>query len=830
MVLVRLIVLATVSLCISANKHDGLSLTDSESAPNHEVVEHARPPPGPPAPSCNKVAGCSGHGICTPTLPGGTCKCNVGFAPSPPGKHGTVKECATPTAATIALEKKYNATRDAACATVQAKVPTLDATTVAAFMKEYQGFMGNTSEAPVIAAAAKVLADPKLTKFLSLPDSFSSGGLDASLVKCAIMSEAARGSTVGRNEPLANRFAIFAVQSSANEALVEKLLGDPLLMRDMLMADHGEVNGMYGEAMAIYTELLKTSSELRAVVAAESAVIAAPWDDRSPANVLKRLAVGTAIGLAQPVAVRFFKGTYVDPVKRYLAYEAAYKAGALDPAFSILTSFELSMTVNADSLDEDFLWLRKTMANFRPDNIATSYHWRYAESVHTDVAYGDSHCKLFNNGTGGVCNGHYSDIPVGGDVCGGRAFWGRFACKGFGRPTWGATEHAHAAMSAWTPTGWTVLLGAPWPDCWWNGRGGEDFVLETQARENRPVFQQVLRGSWVALARDEEPVNGMWHATAKGEDRTSAPANGQGGPWSALMLYLKKSIAKANAGAINRTVTVDPANQVQKIVDRFAAPPPSPAPITTAADGTITIPAASFSSKNASAPVSVMTSADEGSQLLSNGCKSSVGPPCFHPESSSWSYDVTTAKGGPYYLTVNFSTYHMDQDLWVTVNDAKAAELGVYYTVGYWNESQPSEVMLTTGKNTLKFTRLTNRDVMYKHVFLYTTKPDLPAPPANFTPSPPPPTPSANSYIQVPPSTTCVQQGIAPVSQENCGHAAVALGLKYTGGRHEKTGVSVQPGCFAVVSGPYKGNANFNTNNESTCSQPCASAQICMRK
>ena len=183
-----------------------------------------------------------------------------------------------------------------------------------------------------------------------------------------------------------------------------------------------------------------------------------------------------------------------------------------------------------------------------------------------------------------------------------------------------------------------------------------------------------------------------------------------------------------------------------------------------------------------------------------------------------------------YYLTVNFSTYHMDQDLWVTVNDAKAVELGVYYTVGYWNETQPSEVMLTTGKNTLKFTRLTNRDVMYKHVFLYTKKPDLPAPPTNYTPTPPPPTPSANSYIQVPPSTTCEQQGIAPVSQENCGHAAVALGLTYTGGRHEKPGVSVQPGCFAVVSGPYKGNANYNTNNESTCSQPCASAQICMRK
>ena len=265
----------------------------------------------------------------------------------------------------------------------------LDATEVATFMREYQGFMG---PAPVIAAAAKLLlADPKLRAFLSLPDSFSSGGLDASMVKCALMTEAAQGSIAGRSAQLTNQLATFGVQSSANEALVEKLLGDPLLMRDMLMANHGEVNGMYGEAMAIYTELLKSSRALRDAVDSElaAAVGRAPWDDRNPANILKRLAVGTAIGLAKPLAVRFIKGSYVDPVKRYLAYEAAYTAGALDPAFSVLTSFELSMTVNADSLDEDILWLRATMANFRPDNIAMSYHWRYAESVHTDVAYGD---------------------------------------------------------------------------------------------------------------------------------------------------------------------------------------------------------------------------------------------------------------------------------------------------------------------------------------------------------------------------------------------------------------------------------------------------------
>jgi len=101
-----------------------------------------------------------------------------------------------------------------------------------------------------------------------------------------------------------------------------------------------------------------------------------------------------------------------------------------------------------------------------------------------------------------------SDIPAADGVCGPRAFFGRFAVKSFGLPTWGATEPGHAAMSAWSPSGWRVLLGAGWPSAWWGERGGVDFYLETQARELRPVYQQVLRGQWAADARNETKTAG----------------------------------------------------------------------------------------------------------------------------------------------------------------------------------------------------------------------------------------------------------------------------------------------------------------------------------
>jgi hypothetical protein len=49
--------------------------------------------------------------------------------------------------------------------------------------------------------------------------------------------------------------------------------------------------------------------------------------------------------------------------------------------------------MDSDATEEDMLWLRAAMGNYRPDEIAMPYHWRYVWSVHSDVAYGDSTCS-----------------------------------------------------------------------------------------------------------------------------------------------------------------------------------------------------------------------------------------------------------------------------------------------------------------------------------------------------------------------------------------------------------------------------------------------------
>jgi hypothetical protein len=178
---------------------------------------------------------------------------------------------------------------------------------------------------------------------------------------------------------------------------------------------------------------------------------------------------------------------------------------------------------------------------------------------------------------------------------------------------------------------------------------------------------------------------------------------------------------------------------------------------------------------------------------------------------------VPSAVAGTFFLTFNFSTYHTDQDLFVAVNGApEPVEVGIFYTVGWWNMTKPVEVELVKGNNTLVSTHTSGRDIMYKEFVLSQTRPDVPKPNGNYTPTPAPPQ-NASSYIEVSADTTCVKQGIKPVSEEDCGHACLTLGFTSTGPR-ARANIS---GCFVMTEGQWAGNCNYNTNKSATCEPPC---------
>lgn len=124
------------------------------------------------------------------------------------------------------------------------------------------------------------------------------------------------------------------------------------------------------------------------------------------------------------------------------------------------------------------------------------------------------------------------------------------------------------------------------------------------------------------MALGEVPAGTDW------DREGSASGYGIGGPWAALSLYAKK-IAVASAPPVPRVVgkSVVP-TKVEALLAKWPTKISTPTQ-TTSADGTITIPAVAFASKNRSASLTVMKSAGPvgaGEQLQHNGCSSPVSP------------------------------------------------------------------------------------------------------------------------------------------------------------------------------------------------------------
>jgi hypothetical protein len=375
-------------------------------------------------------------------------------------------------------------------------------------------------------------------------------------------------------------------------------------------------------------------------------------------------------------------------------------------------------------------------------------------------------------------------------------------------------------MTSWNPQGWiNMLAGQDWNNGRWGDQGGPDFHLDVQTRELRPAYQSVLRGGWAAMARGDAPTGQSWECNYAYKHQCSG--FGVGGLWSSLMLYKKKAVVAAailpNGTSSIPTRPIGPSavpTKVDALIAKWTTPV-TPPKITTDADGTITIPAAAFSpAPLTTANVQIMKSyTDDGTQLMS------FGGNVLDPSRAALVYQVTAESAGTYYLTANHSTWHTDQDLMVAVNGKNVGNVPVYLTIGYWNQTQSVQVDLVKGVNTLAFTRMTLTQTSFKEFFLYTKRPVIPAPPGGgFTPKPIVPPLPASAFILKPPSTSCILQGIQNVPESQCAAACLLVANRtYTGA---KVFTNVK-GCFAIMSGPYKGNCNYNSDASASCKPPC---------
>jgi hypothetical protein len=499
----------------------------------------------------------------------------------------------------------------------------------------------------------------------------ASDKLDAKLVKCAVLAEATpRG------------LAAFAQPGKEQESLVEKLLADDDLMKQMLIAG-GAKFGKYGRAMEIYTAIRQASPKA------------------SEGN-LQRLALATSLEHAVPVAqsnpVDQPKApATVDPVKRYLHYEKAYLDGELDPAFKNLTVWEYRMVVNCDAPDQILAWGREMLRNYRPDHIYNQdYGWRYSMTVRTEVPYGSQNVKYDLPSLQS-----YQNIIKNGGVCGRRAFFGRFILRSFGIPTWGVTQHAHAALSHWTPKGWVVNLGAGFQSSWWDKdevpRSGSDFLLETQAREHAQQYLKALRAQWISRALGEQAYNDKQHIP--------------GGFWSSMAHCQTVAIASkaVELGPLGQELAE--ANESKdKVKVEQAKLTEADKKIVIGQDGVITIPAVAHSKQSGS--FLSMKSFSGGFQMHCTGG--------FKAE-----YAVEVPNAGKYVLAARVVTAQDGQKFLVQANDAKEpVEIAVPYTIGQWQQTQPVELSLVNGKNVIRLTlKDGSRGVTIKDFTLKPVKP-----------------------------------------------------------------------------------------------------------
>jgi hypothetical protein len=98
------------------------------------------------------------------------------------------------------------------------------------------------------------------------------------------------------------------------------------------------------------------------------------------------------------------------------------------------------------------------------------------------------------------------------------SWFGRFILKSFGLPAWGAKERKFEGYCRWTPEGWEAMNGASWETCTWQGKTGQDFKIELEARNKAPpqeywkklvmlqAFADVVDGDPNSIPEEEKEV------------------------------------------------------------------------------------------------------------------------------------------------------------------------------------------------------------------------------------------------------------------------------------------------------------------------------------
>jgi hypothetical protein len=471
-----------------------------------------------------------------------------------------------------------------------------------------------------------------------------------------------------------NRLAGFAQQGEEEKALIDQLLNDDKLVVQAMTLG-GASGGNYGQAMRSYAAIQKAT-------------------ERSHEGFFQVWALAASL--------QYTGETYVYPdvpaaeslVKYYLNYLKAYDDGILDPAFDKLggTGWNYRFVFPDSYTLEDIDWMRKVLRNYRPDHTRLEYRWRYCRIVRSDIPYTSS---VDRSGMPAELSNIQKFFLKGG-ICGPRAFVGQISGYAFGIPSRRAPSPGHGAMAHWTPGGWTTVLGPHFYFCKHiNGMPPMEFLLHSQAQEDPKGFKQVLMCEWLGEALAE-----------------AAPGNygSSGGFWRLLGFYKRQAIVEdqkiEDIGTTGEELAESNVSSEKEEIKQIVIPEKFRT-ITTAEDGTITIPVAACKSPENGEKILFMESIDGGMQVH-------YGLIGQRPELLSYTVDIL--KAGKYEFYAHVCTVTMERKFLLRVNRRTLVDVDIPYTKADWMDTEPVELELKEGRNRISFTQYApNKGVSIKY-------------------------------------------------------------------------------------------------------------------
>jgi len=583
------------------------------------------------------------------------------------------------------LQAKYTAMMDGLKKDLSAAVPAVDEQKKSAFMKAHAAVAAVPSApnpnklklAPPryapgnkLYAAAQSNAVIAAAPILSDVDGFlSSDKLDIKMRKHALLAHATP-----------RMLALFAQQGKEEEALIDELLGDDKLIKQ-IMELGGCYQGKYAQAMQIYKAIQKAST-------------------RAKEGFFQSFALASAMEHPDGCITKEGMTAVQVMVEIFLDYEKAYLDGLLDPAFGTYSDFNWRFVMYCSTV-EDMNWMRAMLRNYRPDHIVNpDYKWRYCGIVKTDVPYTSNVHRPVRPDLNLT---RFQEYFLKGGICGPRCFTGKLSTSAFGIPTRGARQTGHAAMCHWTPDGWTTVFGAHWTFNSHRDICGLDFSLEERARNATNEYMKVMRAEWVG--------------DSLGEVKVSKSQFGiKGDLWNALGFYKKLAIIEAARIAELEATGAELAESNEEAVTNKVVMielTDADKTIVFGKDGVIAIPPAACSLPENTGKIHFMKTID------GKGVQVHYSLAGQRPELLKYSFELPAA--GKYEITARVCTVTVDQKCLLRVNRRTLVNVDLPYTKGMWEDTKPAVLELTEGRNTIMFTaEVPNKGVSIKS---FTLKP-----------------------------------------------------------------------------------------------------------